>query len=50
VFAMLNLALTVIKRRSPSADGITVYPRWLPWAGFIISAGFAGYQLFISVG
>lgn len=45
VFALINLALVRIKKKADmSYTGITV-PRWLPWAGFVSSLGFLGYQV-----
>ena len=40
VFALVNLALIPIKRRHPHPDGVMVFPDWIPWAGFGVSAAF----------
>ncbi len=45
VFALVNLALWLVKRRDPRPAGVRVYPRWIPLAGFVVSAGFAAYKL-----
>ena len=45
VFFMINLALLVIKRRDPAPPDALCYPRWIPIAGMISSAGFVGSQL-----
>lgn len=45
VFALVNLALVLIKRRgTPAPEGVRVYPIWLPATGFVVSAGFLGLQ------
>jgi amino acid transporter len=44
VFAIVNLALVLIKRRAPRPRGIRVYPLWVPLAGFLATAGFVLYQ------
>jgi len=45
VFSLVNLSLWRIKQRDPRPVGITVFPVWLPIAGFICSLGFALFQL-----
>ena len=41
VFALVNLALVLIKRRgTPAPDGVRTYPIWIPAIGFAASAGF----------
>ena len=45
IFALVNLALFVIKRRQPRVDGVRVYPTWLPVAGFLSSCVLGLYQL-----
>ena len=41
VFALVNLALVLIKRRgTPPPEGIRIYPIWIPAIGFAASAGF----------
>lgn len=41
VFALVNLALVMIKRRgTPAPEGIRTYPIWIPAIGFAASAGF----------
>lgn len=48
VFSLVNLALIKIKHKSPQPEGITVYPIWIPYLGFITSFSFLVGQLFIS--
>jgi amino acid transporter len=46
VFALVNLALVLIKRRgTPAPAGVRTYPIWIPVAGFAASAGFLALQL-----
>jgi amino acid transporter len=45
VFSLVNLSLWRIKRRDPRPLGISVFPLWLPVAGFCFSFGFALFQL-----
>jgi amino acid transporter len=46
VFALVNLALVLIKRRgTPAPAGVRTYPIWIPVAGFAASAGFLTLQL-----
>ena len=41
VFALVNLALVMIKRRgTPAPEGVRTYPIWIPAIGFAASAGF----------
>jgi amino acid transporter len=41
VFALVNLALVMIKRRgTPAPEGARTYPIWIPAIGFVASAGF----------
>jgi amino acid transporter len=41
VFALVNLALVMIKRRgTPAPDGVRTYPIWVPVIGFVASSGF----------
>jgi amino acid transporter len=41
VFAMVNLALVMIKRRgTPAPEGVRTYPIWIPAIGFAASTGF----------
>jgi len=44
VFALINLALLRIKRRSESGYAGFSAPRWIPLCGFLASAAFLGYQ------
>ncbi|NOQ45446.1 MAG: amino acid permease, partial [Desulfobulbaceae bacterium] len=37
VFACINIALIVIKRRDPHPDNCMIVPIWVPWIGFFIS-------------
>jgi len=46
VFALVNLALVLIKRRrEPAPPRVRVYPIWVPAVGFAISTGFLAAQL-----
>jgi amino acid transporter len=45
IFALVNLALWRIKRRVPMPGDIFVLPRWVPLAGFAVTAGFAVFQV-----
>ena len=40
IFAAVNLALLVIKRRGPAPEGAVTYPSWIPAAGLVASASF----------
>jgi APA family basic amino acid/polyamine antiporter len=40
IFATVNLALVLIKRRGPAPAGARTYPAWVPWCGFAVSFGF----------
>ena len=44
VFAIVNLALFVLKMREPSPTGAITVPVWVPAAGFIVSTCFAVFQ------
>lgn len=46
VFALVNLALLVIKKTQPVPCGVAVYPAWIPLLGFISSLGFVVHALF----
>lgn len=37
VFACINMALIVIKGRTPKAENCLIIPLWVPWIGFFIS-------------
>lgn len=46
VFALVNLALVLIKRRGgPPPAGVRAWPAWIPVAGFAVSAGFLALRL-----
>jgi amino acid transporter len=45
VFALINLALVRIKRRTPRPDGIRTYPMWVPVAGLLSTTGFVLFQI-----
>ena len=50
VFAMVNLSLIRIKRQAPPpATDIPTWPIWVPAAGFVLSLGFVGVQLWASL-
>lgn len=40
VFALVNAALLMIKRKQPKPEGLIVFPFMIPLLGFIVSAGF----------
>jgi len=44
-FALVNLALWMIKRREPAPPGIFTVAAWVPVAGFSLSLGFVVYRL-----
>ncbi|BAV34043.1 amino acid permease [Sulfuricaulis limicola] len=46
VFALVNLSLVRIKRKHPRPEGITIYPAWIPLAGFLSATGFVLFQLY----
>ncbi len=45
IFAVVNLALMRVKTKHSAPAGIWINPKWLPVFGFVVSAGFALYQL-----
>lgn len=45
VFAMVNLALLVIKKTQPEPSGVAIYPAWIPLLGFISALGFVVHAL-----
>jgi len=45
VFALVNAALLLIKRREPAPQGILTVPRWLPVAGLLSCTGLILFQL-----
>lgn len=48
VFSLVNLALIFIKRKQPNPPGVITYPIWVPYLGFICSAGFLASQFFFA--
>lgn len=48
VFATMHLALLIIKRKDPQPMYATVYPYWIPVAGFIVSIALVGFQVWAS--
>jgi amino acid transporter len=44
-FALANLALAVVKRRAPHPEGVATVPGWVPFAGFLVSAGFIALEI-----
>ncbi len=40
IFAAVNLALIIIKRRDPRSEAKVTYPLWVPIAGFLASSAF----------
>ena len=49
VFALVNWALIRIKKHSPTADHVKVYPFWIPYAGFWLCVGFLSIQSFLLI-
>lgn len=49
VFALVNAALIVLKRRAPRAPGLFRIPVWAPWLGCLISLAALAYGLAIQV-
>lgn len=45
VFALVNLALLLIKRTQPVSQGVAIYPAWVPLLGFVSSLSFVVYAL-----
>jgi amino acid transporter len=45
VFALVNLALLRIRRRTPAPPGVRVYPATMPLAGFVLSLLLLAFQL-----
>jgi amino acid transporter len=45
IFTLVNLALIRVKRRKPAARGARIFPAWIPWAGFLVSAAFLAIEL-----
>jgi amino acid transporter len=45
VFAAVNLALIVLKRRGPPPEEVSEVPAWVPLGGFAISLGFVAWEL-----
>ena len=45
IFSLVNLALWKIKRVAPKAEGVTVFPAWMPITGFFISSAFVLSEL-----
>jgi APA family basic amino acid/polyamine antiporter len=39
IFGLVNLSLIRIKRRDPRPEGVTIFPAWIPLAGFVLSFG-----------
>ena len=46
VFALVNLSLWQVKRHDRQPPGVTVFPRWVSLAGFVVSVVFVVYQLY----
>lgn len=45
VFALVNLALVLIKRYEPRPPGVWVFPAWVPVAGFLVSSAFLAFEI-----
>lgn len=45
VFSIVNLALWRVKARDPHPAGVRTFPRWIPMAGFVVSAAFVLNEL-----
>ncbi len=50
VFALANLSLMLVKRRDPRPPEATVFPLWIPAAGFVVSLGFVLLEVWQRVG
>ena len=46
VFALVNVSLIRVKRHDPNPQDMIVFPVWVPYLGFIVSAGFVLLELF----
>lgn len=44
-FALANLALAAVKRCVPHPEGVATVPGWVPYAGFLVSAGFVALEI-----
>jgi len=45
IFTFVNLALVRIKRRDPRPPAARIFPAWIPWAGFVVSAAFLAIEI-----
>ena len=50
VFTLTNLSLWLVKGRDPSPPGVTIFPRWIPGVGFVVSLGFVALAALERVG
>jgi basic amino acid/polyamine antiporter, APA family len=48
VFAVMHLALLIIKKKEPDPVYATVYPAWIPVIGLIVSLALVGFQIWAS--
>jgi basic amino acid/polyamine antiporter, APA family len=48
VFAIMHLALLIIKKKDPHPVYATIYPAWIPVIGFIVSLALVGFQIWAS--
>lgn len=46
VFALINLSLWRIKRKTTRPAGMRIYPAWVPAAGFLATSGLLLFQIF----
>ena len=47
VFALVNLALLMIKRRDPAPAGVSVYPSWLPVTALLLTLLLLGLEFLL---
>jgi len=45
VFALVNLALILLKRQDPCPPGVSVYPNWLPGLALILALLLLGFEV-----
>ena len=49
IFGLVNLSLIRIKRRDPHPEGVTIFPAWIPLAGFVLSFGLIATSLIYGI-
>ena len=49
IFTLVNLSLIRIKHREPRPAGVVIFPRWLPYVGFVLSIGLVVVSLIFGI-